>query len=227
MGTRLTSRMFTLLAAAVLALTVGSVSSSHASTYSVDLTFSPTSAMVGTTVAFRSQGRPEGGIAGRKAQLQVDTGGGWRTVKNARYDGSGMAQGSLTSASTGTKRYRVIVRSSSGSLLAKSATKTISWRKVTWTPAISLAARSAPVGVDVPYTVSVGPAELSARKRVRVQVKGRVTWQTIDTFTLNSSGQVRSDVEGYAPGLGRYRVQLLSPSGSVLATSPIASIAWT
>ena len=194
----------------------------------VDLSLAPTTAMVGTGVTFRSAGTPATRVAGRTAHLQVDAGNVWRDVKTARYDTGGLAQASFTSTGKGTKRYRVLVRSSgSGTLLAKSATKTVTWQKVTWSPTLTIARSSARVGENVPYTITVQPTELSPGRKVRVQVKGRVTWQTIDSFRLNSRGMAVDDVTGYAPGLGRYRAQLLSAAGAPVATSPIASVIWS
>ncbi len=194
----------------------------------VDLSLTPTTAMVGTSVTFRSMGAPATGVAGRAAHLQVDAGNMWRDVKTARYDTGGLAQAAFTSTGKGTKRYRVVVRSSgTGALLAQSATKTVTWQKVTWSPTLTIAKSAARVGENVPYTVTVQPTELSPGRRVRVQVKGRVTWQTIDSFVVNSKGLVVDDVTGYNPGLGRYRAQVVSSSGEALATSPIASVAWS
>lgn len=193
----------------------------------VDLTISSPSAMVGTTVNFTSRGTPATGLAGRKARLQVDAGASWRTVTTARYDATGVAQARFTSATTGTKRYRVAVFSmTTGSLVAKSPIRTVAWQRVTWTPRLSIAKSSAPVGDNVAYTVAVTPAELAAGRKVRVQVKGRVTWQAVDKLVLNRVGVVTSDVEGYEAGLGRYRAQLLSASGKAIATSPVVSVSW-
>lgn len=194
----------------------------------VDLSLTPTTAMVGTSVTFRSAGTPATRVAGRTAHLQVDAGNAWKDVRTARFDNGGLAQATFTSTGKGTKRYRVVVRSSgSGTLVAKSATKTVTWQKVTWSPTLTIAKSSARVGENVPYTITVRPTELSPGRKVRVQVKGRVTWQTIDSFVVNSKGVVSDDVTGYNPGLGRYRAQVISPSGAALATSPIATVAWS
>lgn len=211
-----------------LAPAVAHPAAASAAKTTVNLSLTPTTAMVGTSVTFRSSGAPVARVAGRTAHLQVDSGSGWRDVRRTRYTTAGLAQATFTSTGKGTRRYRVIVRSSSaGRLLAKSATETVTWQKVTWTPRLSIAKSAARVGEDVPYTITVQPAELAPGRRVRVQVKGRVTWQTIDSFTLNSKGMVTDDVTGYAPGLGRYRVQVLSSGGSPVATSPIATVAWS
>ena len=94
-------------------------------------------------------------------------------------------------------------------------------------PTLHIAKSTAEVGVDVPYTITVQPAAKAKGKRVRVQVKGIVAWRGIDSFRLGSSGRVEDDVEGYQPGVGKYRVLVVSKSGRVLATSPVVSVTWT
>jgi len=94
-------------------------------------------------------------------------------------------------------------------------------------PTLSIAQTTAPVGVDVPYTITVTPAAKAKGKRVRIQVKGIVAWRGIDSFRLGPSGRIKDDVEGYQPGLGRYRVLVVAQSGKVLAKSPVVSVTWT
>jgi len=94
-------------------------------------------------------------------------------------------------------------------------------------PTLSIAKSTAPVGVDVPYTITVTPAAKAKGKRVRIQVKGLVAWRGIDSFRLGPSGRVEDDVEGYQPGVGKYRVLVVATSGKVLAKSSVVSVAWT
>jgi hypothetical protein len=94
-------------------------------------------------------------------------------------------------------------------------------------PVLQIAKSTAPVGEDVPYTITVTPATKAKGKRARVQVKGRVTWQGIDTFRIPRSGRISDDVEGYEPGLGRYRVLVLGKNGVVVAKSGVVSVTWT
>lgn len=94
-------------------------------------------------------------------------------------------------------------------------------------PVLRIAASSAPVGEDIPYTITVTPAAKAQGKRVRIQVKGYSGWVRFDTFRLPKSGKVTDDVEGYQPGLGRYRVLVLGDSGAVIAKSPVVSVSWT
>jgi len=95
------------------------------------------------------------------------------------------------------------------------------------TPVLRISKGSAPVGVDVPYTITVKPAAKAKGKRVRIQVKGIAAWRGFDIFRLGKSGVIEDDVEGYQPGLGRYRVLVLGKNGVVLAKSPTVAVTWT
>ena len=95
------------------------------------------------------------------------------------------------------------------------------------TPVLRISKSTAPVGVDVPYTITVKPAAKAKGKRVRIQVKGYVGWKGFDTFRLGKSGVIEDDVEGYQPGLGRYRVLVLGKNGGVVAKSGTVSGSWT
>jgi hypothetical protein len=95
------------------------------------------------------------------------------------------------------------------------------------TPVLRISKSTAPVGVDVPYTITVKPAAKAKGKRVRIQVKGYVGWKGFDTFRLGKSGVIEDDVEGYQPGLGRYRVLVLGKNGGVVAKSATVSVSWT
>jgi len=95
------------------------------------------------------------------------------------------------------------------------------------TPVLRISKSTAPMGVDVPYTITVKPAAKAKGKRVRIQVKAYVGWRGFDTFRLGKSGVVEDDVEGYNPGVGKYRVLLLGKSGGVLAKSRTVTVSWT
>ena len=95
------------------------------------------------------------------------------------------------------------------------------------TPVLRISKSTAPVGVDVPYTITVKPAAKAKGKRVRIQVKGYVGWRGFDVFRLGKSGKIEDDVEGYEPGIGRYRVLVLGKNGAVVAKSATVSVAWT
>ncbi len=94
-------------------------------------------------------------------------------------------------------------------------------------PVLQISKSTAPVGVDVPYRITVTPAAKAKGKRVRIQVRGIAAWRGFDTFRLGKTGVITDDVEGYQPGLGRYRVLVLGKNGTVLAKSPTVSVTWT
>ncbi len=94
-------------------------------------------------------------------------------------------------------------------------------------PTLSIAKSTAPVGADVPYTITVTPAAKAKGKRVRIQVKGIAAWRGIDSFRLGPSGRVEDDIEGYQPGVGRYRALVVAKTGRVLAKSSVVSVVWT
>ena len=97
----------------------------------------------------------------------------------------------------------------------------------TLNPVLRISASSAPVGEDIPYTITVTPAAKAKGKRVRIQVRGYAAWVGFDTFRLPKSGKITDDVEGYQPGLGRYRVLVLGDTGGVIAKSSVVSVSWT
>lgn len=98
---------------------------------------------------------------------------------------------------------------------------------VDYKPVLRIAKSTAPVGEDVPYTITVTPAAKAKGKRVRIQIKGYVAWKGVDTFRVGKSGVIEDDVEGYQPGVGRYRVLVLGKNGSVIAKSSVVSVTWT
>lgn len=94
-------------------------------------------------------------------------------------------------------------------------------------PALQIARSTAPVGVDVPYTITVTPKAQAQGKRVRIQVKTLAGWKGFDTFRVPKGGVIKDDVEGYQPGVGKYRVVVLGPSGAPGARSNTVSVTWT
>lgn len=94
-------------------------------------------------------------------------------------------------------------------------------------PVLTIARGSAPVRVDVPYTITVAPKKKAVGKRARIQVKGILAWRGFDTFRIPKSGVIGDDVEGYNPGVGKYRVLILGRNGKVLAKSNVVAVTWT
>lgn len=93
---------------------------------------------------------------------------------------------------------------------------------------------SAPVGTEVPITVTVRPASVAdvttPRGRVvRVQVLDQQgQWVTIDSYRLPRSGVLRTTVTGIVPGYtGQYRAVILRQhSARALVTSNEVGIFW-
>lgn len=94
-------------------------------------------------------------------------------------------------------------------------------------PVLRITTVTAPIRVDVPYTITVSPAARAKGKRARIQVKGIRAWTSVDTFRIPKSGKITDDVEGYQPGIGRYRVLVLGKNGKILAKSNTATVVWT
>ena len=118
-------------------------------------------------------------------------------------------------------------RAALGIVVALGSLTAVPAHAVDLTPVLRISKSTAPVGVDVPYTITVKPAAKAKGKRVRIQVKGYVGWKGFDTFRLGKSGVIEDDVEGYQPGLGRYRVLVLGKNGGVVAKSSTVSVSWT
>ena len=196
--------------------------------YTASLAISGESAAVTTAVSYRVTTTPSAKTAGRTVLLQIDSGTRWRTIDRPRVGNDGVAASTVTSKTSGTKRYRaVLVNAGDGRTLARSTVATFTWTKLSLSPRLTLSRSSSPIRVNVPYSVTVTPAEMAAGMRAAIQVKGRTSWQGVDVRRLNKSGRAAGTVEGYAPGVGRYRVQVLNPTGKVLATSPTVSITYT
>lgn len=94
-------------------------------------------------------------------------------------------------------------------------------------PVLNIEQSTAPVRTDVGYTIRITPTKQVVGKRARIQVKGITAWRGFDTFRIPKSGLIRDTVEGYAPGVGRYRVLILSNTGKVMSRSNTAVVTWT
>ncbi len=123
----------------------------------------------------------------------------------------------------GIMRTTVIICAVGAALCLTPGTATASKLK----PVLEISAASAPIRTDVPYRITVKPAAKAKGKRVRLQVKGYTGWKQIDTFRVGKSGVIEDDVEGYQPGIGRYRVLVIGKNGVVMAKSPVVSVSWT
>ena len=166
-------------------------------------------------------------LAQARAQVQVATSAGWVGLKKVRLDARGRATVQVTYSSTGIKKYRAAVLNASGSKVAAySPAVSVRWKRLSYSVSLTCSKSSVPIRVDVPCTIRVTPAvRLSGMVEV-IQVMGRVDWQSFDSWSVPKSGVRQTSVEGYDPGLGRYRVRLVR-NGVELAVSNVFSISYS
>ena len=161
------------------------------------------------------------------ARLQTASSSGWVKIDQVAIDANGQAKGTVVSTVTGTRSYRAaIVDRTTGRVLAYSATITISYSPLLHTAGLSCAKSTAPVGVDVACSIVVTPKVRVSGLNARLEVRGRSSWVPIDSWGVPSSGTITTDVEGFEPGVGRYRVRLFR-SGTEVSVSNTVTIAWT
>lgn len=161
------------------------------------------------------------------ARLQTASSSGWAKIDQVAIDAKGQAKGTVVSSATGTRSYRAaIVDRTTGRVLAYSATITISFSPLRHTAALSCDKSTAPVGVDVGCSIIVTPKVRLSGLSARLEVRGRSSWISIDTWGVPSSGTIATDVEGFEPGVGRYRVRLFR-NGTEVSVSNTVTITWT
>ena len=161
------------------------------------------------------------------ARLQTASPSGWVKIDQVAIDAQGRAKGTTVSSVTGTRQYRAaIVDRTTGKVVAYSATITISFSPLRHTAGLSCARSTAPVGVDVACSIVVTPKVRLSGLSARLEVRGRSSWISIDTWGVPSSGTIATDVEGLEPGVGKYRVRLLR-NGTEVSVSNTVSITWT
>ena len=161
------------------------------------------------------------------ARLQTASSSGWVKIDQVAIDAKGQAKGTVVSSATGTRSYRAaIVDRTTGRVLAYSATITISFSPLRHTAALSCDKSTAPVGVDVGCSIIVTPKVRLSGLSARLEVRGKSSWISIDTWGVPSSGTIATDVEGFEPGVGRYRVRLFR-NGTEVSVSNTVTITWT
>lgn len=185
----------------------------------------PASGMVNVPVTFTVAVQPP--PVNAIAQVQVATSSGWVKIEQAAIDAKGRAKGTLASSVTGNRSYRAaIISRANGKVLTYSKPISITWAPLTHTATLACAQSTAPVRVDVACTITVTPTARLAGLAAQLQVMGRTDWVAIDTWSIPSTGVISTSVEGYDPGLGRYRVRLLR-AGVEVALSNTVTISWT
>lgn len=204
---------------------IGAATATAAAPWSLNVS-APSTAMAWTTVPVSVSVTPPSKASGRPVVLQVKSGNGFVTRDRARVDGSGRARFTVLNERASTVTYRVALIVGGGAPMVYSSPVTIRWVPLEYRVRLGCASTSSPIRVDIPCTIAVTPAVRVQGLAAVLQVMGRTTWVTIDSFRVPTSGTIATDVEGFEPGLGKYRVRLLR-SGNLLTTSNTVSIAYS
>jgi hypothetical protein len=197
-----------------------------ATSYSVSLK-APTRSMTYTDATFRFTAGPKAKAAGLKVGLQVRSNSlGWYTTKRTTLDANGTATIALTRKSNGKVDYRAALYSSSGRVLAYSKRTSVTWTALKYTVSLRCDKSASKIRVDIPCTITVTPAVRRTGLSARFRVMGMNNWVYFDSFRVPASGVIKTDVEGYQPGVGKYQVVLVR-SGTTLAESNTFNIAYS
>lgn len=161
------------------------------------------------------------------AIVHVATSSGWVKVGQTAVDSKGQAKGTVVSSVTGKRSYRAaIVNRTNGKVLAYSSSITITWAPLKHTATLTCAKPSAPARVNVACSITVTPSVQVAGLAAQLQVMGRVSWVSIDTWKVPTTGTISTSVAGLEPGIGRYHVRLLR-AGTEVSVSNTVTITWT
>lgn len=189
---------------------------------SITLTL-PATGMADVPIAFRVGTTPG---ARATVALQVKTSTGFVTQKRVVLDARGRATGTLVSKKAAERIYRAVLLSEKGKPVAASAPARVTWTPLQHTVSLSCGRTSAPIGVDVPCTITVTPAVRLEGIVAYLQVMGRTEWVLVEATRVPASGILKTDVEGYAAGIGAYRV-LLVRDDLIQAESTVTSISYS
>lgn len=204
---------------------IGAATATAAVPWSLSIS-APSTAMAWTTAPVSVSVAPPSKAAGRTVALQVKSASGFVTRDRARVDNSGRAHFTVVNERPSAVTYRVALVVGGGAPMVYSSPVTIRWVPLAYRVRLGCASTSSPIRVDIPCTISVTPAVRVQGLAAVLQVTGRTTWVTIDSFRVPPSSTIATDVEGFEPGLGKYRVRLLR-SGNLLTTSNTVSIAYS
>jgi hypothetical protein len=158
--------------------------------------------------------------------LQVRSRQGFTTVRPAKLDNRGKATGTIVSNRAGTKEYRAALLSAKGRVVAASTPVTVTWAPLRHSVALDCAASSAPVGVDIPCTITVTPAVRLDRMIASLEVMGRTAWVPLEAARVPTDGTLKTHVAGINAGEGIYRVRILRDARAI-TISPTVSIAYS
>jgi hypothetical protein len=186
----------------------------------------PSQGMAAVPMAFAVTATPVKRLAEVTAVLQVRSRQGFTNVRPAKLDNRGKATGTIVSNRAGTKEYRAALLSAKGRVVAASTPVTVTWTPLKHSVSLDCAAKSAPVGVDIPCTVSVTPAVRLDRMIASLEVMGRTAWVPLEAARVPINGTLSTHVAGIDVGEGIYRVRILRDARTV-TMSPTVSIAYS
>lgn len=158
--------------------------------------------------------------------LQVKSREGYLNQQRLTLDSRGRASGLVVSNRAAVRTYRAVLLSARGRVLASSPPVTVNWAPLEHSVSLTCTRSSAPIGVDVPCTVTVSPPVKLDRMIASLQGMGQTDWVPIEALKVTPSGVITTDVKGLAEGVTTYRALLLRDA-KVLAESAIISIAYS
>ena len=199
------------------------VPSSQRWTVSLDLA---TTGMADVRQPFRIDVTPMPKAEGVVFALQVKSREGYLNQQRLTLDPRGRASGLVVSNRAAVRTYRAVLLSARGRVLASSSPVTVAWAPLEHSVTLTCTRNSAPVGVDVPCTITVTPAVKLDRMIASLQGMGQTEWIPIEALKVTPSGVITTDVKGLAEGVSTYRAQLLREA-KVKAESAIISIAYS
>lgn len=186
----------------------------------------PSTGMAEVPIAFHIGATPAA-LAGKSAvALQVKTSTGFVTRKRLMLDARGRVTGSLVSKRAAERTYRAVLLSRKGKAISTSAPVSVTWTPLVHTASLECARSIAPIGVDVPCTITVSPAVRLDDMVSVLQVMGRTGWVLVEADDVPSRGVVHQHVTGTEAGVGNYRVLILRDD-VVQAESPAVSITYS
>jgi len=186
----------------------------------------PAQGMAAVPTAFAVSATPAKRLAEVTAVIQVRSRQGFTTVRPVKLDNRGKATGTIVSNRAGIKEYRAALLSAKGRVVAASTPVTVTWAPLKHSVALDCAASSAPVGVDIPCTVTVTPAVRLDRMIASLEVMGRTAWVPLEAARVPTDGTLETHVAGIDAGEGIYRVRILRDARAI-TMSPTVSIAYS
>lgn len=179
--------------------------------------------MAAVPVTYRIRATPAAGAPRLRAAVQVRSTRGWVTLRSSAPDRRGNATGSIVSNRAGIKEYRAVLLSTRGRVLSATSPVTLTWTRFEHGVDLACTSASAPLGTDVPCTITVSPAVRLDNMIAVLQMRGRTEWILVEAVRVPSRGKIRTHVTGIFSGPAEFRVQLLRDA-SVRAESEIETV---